>query len=427
MSVNIRYPSITGITEKEQLTQIRSFLHQLVEQLNYALTTLGTDGGSTQAASPQACEVQGGEMAYSELMALIIQELQKINGLIDSHVIDKSNPHGVTKEQVGLGNVPNVATNDQTPSFTEASALGPMVSGETLSAAFGKIAKAITDLISHIENQANPHGVTAKQVGVDPMLWLGFDAASWSSTGTFQADLEAAFSQMLQGTCKQVQFVDTNLNTQKFTGTIWKYTGDYGFLTATNYSGWQAVKTYYGGTWNPWEWENPPFAPGVEYRTTDRINSKTVFKRMTSAGVVEYRLDGETVWQTYAAQVGAAPADYSVFDLLWSNPSQASGFAAQTLSVDTSAYNYLAIEVSYNEKDLNGSKVHFVGMRKSANTVATLTANLITSTGSRNTVWRKLTVNSNRLSIVVGGGIGADGSENNNNAIPIKIYGVKGV
>lgn len=91
---------------------------------------------------------------------------------LKSHIDNKSNPHGVTKEQVGLGNVPNVATNDQTPTFTDASALGPMVSGETLSAAFGKISKAITDLISHIENQANPHGVTAAQVGARPDSWM---------------------------------------------------------------------------------------------------------------------------------------------------------------------------------------------------------------------------------------------------------------
>jgi hypothetical protein len=207
-----------------------------------------------------------------------------------SHGEDKNNPHGVTKEQVGLGNVPNVATNDQTPTFAEASELVPMVSGETLSAAFGKISKAITDLISHIENQANPHGVTAEQVGVDPNK-------------------------------------------------------------------------------------------------------------------------------------------YCAFDLLWSNPSQASGFAAQTLSVDTSAYNYLAIEVAFNEKDLNGSQLNFVGMKAkdSGETVVTLTANLITSSGNYNNARRKLTVSADRSVITSYEGQGNDGATNNNRAIPIKIYGVKGV
>ena len=61
-----------------------------------------------------------------------------------------TNPHGTTKSDVGLGNVPNVTTNDQTPSYTEATTLAKLTSGEKLSVAFGKISKAITDLISHI-------------------------------------------------------------------------------------------------------------------------------------------------------------------------------------------------------------------------------------------------------------------------------------
>lgn len=55
-----------------------------------------------------------------------------------------------TKSEVGLGNVPNVTTNDQTPTYTESSSLSKLSSGEKLSVAFGKISKAITDLISHI-------------------------------------------------------------------------------------------------------------------------------------------------------------------------------------------------------------------------------------------------------------------------------------
>ena len=63
-----------------------------------------------------------------------------------------TNPHGTTKSDVGLSNVPNVTTNDQTPSYTESSSLKKLTSGEKLSVAFGKISKAITDLISHIGN-----------------------------------------------------------------------------------------------------------------------------------------------------------------------------------------------------------------------------------------------------------------------------------
>lgn len=69
---------------------------------------------------------------------------------LTAHTGNTSNPHNVTKTQVGLGNVPNVTTNDQTPSYTESSSLTKLTSGEKISVAFGKISKAITDLISHI-------------------------------------------------------------------------------------------------------------------------------------------------------------------------------------------------------------------------------------------------------------------------------------
>lgn len=78
MSVNIRYPNITAGTDREQLSQVKSYLHQLVEQLNYAF---GTGEGATQATS--SYDVQGGEMSYYELRSLIIQELQEVEKLFE--------------------------------------------------------------------------------------------------------------------------------------------------------------------------------------------------------------------------------------------------------------------------------------------------------------------------------------------------------
>ncbi len=84
----------------------------------------------------------------------------------NSHVANKSNPHGVTKEQIGLGNVPNVATNNQTPTYTVPGTLTALVSGETVTTAFGKLARAVSDLISHLGNKNNPHGITKAQIGL---------------------------------------------------------------------------------------------------------------------------------------------------------------------------------------------------------------------------------------------------------------------
>ena len=80
------------------------------------------------------------------------------------HLIDFMNPHKVNKEQVGLGNVPNVITNDQTPTYEEAEEFENISSGEKLSIAFGKIQKAISSLLGHINNFDNPHKTTKSQI-----------------------------------------------------------------------------------------------------------------------------------------------------------------------------------------------------------------------------------------------------------------------
>lgn len=69
---------------------------------------------------------------------------------VTTHPSDLNNPHQTTAAQIGLGNVPNVSTNDQTPTYTIATANAALSSGEKLSVAFGKIAKAVSTLISHI-------------------------------------------------------------------------------------------------------------------------------------------------------------------------------------------------------------------------------------------------------------------------------------
>lgn len=84
---------------------------------------------------------------------------------LSSHTGSTNNPHSVTKGQVGLGNVPNVATNDQTPTYTAASSLTALTSGEKLSVSMGKLSKAVSSLISHLD-ASNPHGISKSTIGL---------------------------------------------------------------------------------------------------------------------------------------------------------------------------------------------------------------------------------------------------------------------
>lgn len=83
-----------------------------------------------------------------------------------AHTGNTANPHQTDAEQIGLGNVPNVATNDQTPTYEEAETLAEPESGEKLSTALGKIKKAVKTLIAHIGTTAqNAHGETPASIG----------------------------------------------------------------------------------------------------------------------------------------------------------------------------------------------------------------------------------------------------------------------
>lgn len=57
----------------------------------------------------------------------------------------------ITKANIGLGNVPNVSTNNQTPTYTEAETLTELTSGEKLSVAFGKLKLAVKNVINIVK------------------------------------------------------------------------------------------------------------------------------------------------------------------------------------------------------------------------------------------------------------------------------------
>lgn len=76
-----------------------------------------------------------------------------LNGLstnINDHKNNKTNPHNVTKSQVGLGNVDNTSDADKPVSTAQAAAI--------------EVAK--DDITAHKNNKSNPHAVTAAQVGL---------------------------------------------------------------------------------------------------------------------------------------------------------------------------------------------------------------------------------------------------------------------
>ena len=76
---------------------------------------------------------------------------------VNSHIANKSNPHGVTKSQVGLGNVNNTSDADKPVSTAQAAAIADAKAAGTA---------AQTSINSHAGRKDNPHTVTRAQLGL---------------------------------------------------------------------------------------------------------------------------------------------------------------------------------------------------------------------------------------------------------------------
>jgi hypothetical protein len=85
MMTDLRLPNITGTTEKEQLLQIKGYLHQLVSQLQWALNSTVTPGQnavlvSSSNSSQQVVSQVGGEKdaaaKFAEIKPLIIKSAE---------------------------------------------------------------------------------------------------------------------------------------------------------------------------------------------------------------------------------------------------------------------------------------------------------------------------------------------------------------
>ena len=159
---------------------------------------------------------------------------------LNTHTGNKSNPHSVTKSQVGLGNVPNVATNDQTPTYSDTTTLVTLLSGEKISIAFAKIKLAITTLINHLANKSNPHGVTKSQVGLGNVenkssatirgeLTKGNVTTALGFTPANQTDMtnaQDAITQLNSDLNNRIEFTITSIDSKyAFTGNSYKHNG----------------------------------------------------------------------------------------------------------------------------------------------------------------------------------------------------------
>ena len=152
-------------------TQVRTDLEAAVElvaeDLRGADTTL--QNNITKEVNDRKGEVTRIEGLISDEAATRAQADTTVNAKVDSHIGNKSNPHGVTKAQVGLGNVNNTSDADKPVSTAQATAIADAKAAGT---------NAQTNLTTHIQNKSNPHGVTRDQLGLGTTAEIIFKKVS---------------------------------------------------------------------------------------------------------------------------------------------------------------------------------------------------------------------------------------------------------
>lgn len=144
----------------------------------------GLNGDITNALNEAKAYTDAAKTALEKL----IQDSDKvIKESLDAHIGNKSNPHNVTKVQIGLGNVQNLAPADMPVSTAQAVAIADAKAAGT---------KAQTDLSTHANRRDNPHNVTRAQLGLattDQVVFAKTTAASgfWKeSDGRLKSQVE---------------------------------------------------------------------------------------------------------------------------------------------------------------------------------------------------------------------------------------------
>ena len=103
MSLDLRFPNITATTPEGQLNQMRSFLHQTIQQLNWAFKTIESGAGSSSAVTAKS--TSGGSSGedtkpantFNDIKSLIIKSAdivnayyEQINGRLEGEYVAKS-------------------------------------------------------------------------------------------------------------------------------------------------------------------------------------------------------------------------------------------------------------------------------------------------------------------------------------------------
>ena len=146
--VNVIIPAATKTTAGVMTAQDKTNLDNTVQGLANEITN------RTNAINALRTELK---TYVDDLIADTGSDVTALETKVNNHIANKSNPHVVTKTQVGLGNVNNTSDADKPVSTAQAAAIADAKAAGTA---------AQTSINSHAGRKDNPHTVTRAQLGL---------------------------------------------------------------------------------------------------------------------------------------------------------------------------------------------------------------------------------------------------------------------
>ena len=146
--VNVTIPAATKTTAGVMTAADKTNLDNTVQGLANEITN------RTNAINALRTELK---TYVDDLIANTGSDVTALETKVNNHIANKSNPHAVTKTQVGLGNVNNTSDANKPVSTAQASAIADAKAAGTA---------AQTSINNHAGRKDNPHSVTRAQLGL---------------------------------------------------------------------------------------------------------------------------------------------------------------------------------------------------------------------------------------------------------------------
>lgn len=163
------------------LEPLDAHLNDAANPHNVTKAQVGLGNVENYGTATQA-QAQAGTAGNVYMTALRVSEAiaAQVGNAFNAHTANTSNPHQVTKSQVGLGSVENYGVASQTQAESGTANNLYMTPLRTAQA----ITNRLTDINAHVASRSNPHGVTKAQVGLGSVENYGVASQAQAQAGT---------------------------------------------------------------------------------------------------------------------------------------------------------------------------------------------------------------------------------------------------